>query len=240
LVEISGIRSIGPGTWARGLGIALLVVGLTAGNAPTGKDPVAAVDVSPSPAATSPSLAATGLSPAVSRPSPAVTGPIPAAAVPSTAFRSVRTYTGVAVPVRLRIPAQRIDSRLQRLGLAADGTIAAPTRWPVAGWYERGPRPGQQGPAVIVGHIDSRSGPAVFFRLPLLKRGDLVFVDRKDGSTARFRVTGRRQVAKVRFPAAAVYAPTLQPSLQLITCGGSFDRSLGHYRDNIIVTAVPG
>jgi len=155
-------------------------------------------------------------------------------------FRSVRTYTGVALPVRLRIPSQRINTPLQRLGQAADGTIAAPTEWQVAGWYDEGPRPGQKGPAVIVGHIDSRSGPAVFFRLPDLKRGDAVYVDREDGSTVRFRVTGRRQVAKARFPAKAVYSPTLRSSLLLMTCGGSFDQSAGHYRDNIIITAVPG
>jgi LPXTG-site transpeptidase (sortase) family protein len=155
-------------------------------------------------------------------------------------FRSVRTYTGVAVPVRLRIPSQRINTSLQRLGQEADGTIAAPTEWQVAGWYDEGPRPGQKGPAVIVGHIDSHSGPAVFFRLPELKRGDAVYVDREDGTTVRFRVTGRRQVAKARFPAKAVYSPTLRASLLLITCGGSFDKSVGHYRDNIIVTAVPG
>jgi hypothetical protein len=155
-------------------------------------------------------------------------------------FRSVRSYPEVAAPVRLRIPAQRISTSLQRLGLAADGTIAAPTQWQVAGWYARGPRPGQQGPAVIVGHIDSKTGPAVFYRLPALKPGDVVYVDREDGSTARFRVTGHRQVAKARFPAKTVYSPTLQSSLLLITCGGTFDRSTGHYRDNLIVTAVPG
>jgi hypothetical protein len=171
---------------------------------------------------------------------PASVVPSPTTAGELTPFRSVRTYPQVALPVRLRIPSQRISTPLQRLGLAADGTVAAPTRWQVAGWYERGPRPGQRGPAVIVGHIDSRSGPAVFYRLPALKRGDAVYVDRKDGSTARFRVTGQRQVAKARFPAKAVYAPTLQPALLLMTCGGSFDRASGHYRDNIIVTAVPG
>lgn len=166
--------------------------------------------------------------------------PPPTTAADPESFRSVRTYTGVAVPVRLRIPSQRISTTLQHLGLAADGTIAAPRRWQVAGWYERGPRPGQRGPAVIVGHIDSRYGPAVFYRLPELERGDLVYVDRKDGSTARFRVTGRRQVAKDQFPARAVYSPSLRSSLLLITCSGSFDRSVGHYRDNLIVTAVPG
>jgi len=126
------------------------------------------------------------------------------------------------------------------VGLAADGTIAAPTVWNEAAWYDRGPRPGQQGPAVIVGHVDSRTGPAVFYRLSELRSGDEIFVDRADGSTARFLVTGVRKFPKNAFPAYAVYAPTLQPSLLLITCGGTFNQATGHYRDNIIVTSVPG
>jgi hypothetical protein len=202
-----------PARAIRRIGLALLAVGLTASN------------------------------PVVANPPSVTAGPVPRSATATVAPvppRSVRTYTGVAVPVRLRIPAKNIDTPLRRLGLAADGTIAAPREWQVAGWYDRGPRPGQNGPAVIVGHIDSRAGPAVFFRLPSLRRGAAVYVDRKDGSTVRFRVTGRRQVAKDRFPATAVYSPSLQPSLVLITCGGTFDRSAGHYRDTIIVTAIPG
>jgi hypothetical protein len=165
------------------------------------------------------------------RPGPTVTS------VPS--FRSVRTYAGVAVPVRLRIPAAGVDTGLERLGLAADGTIEPPDRWESAGWYERGPRPGQPGPAVIAGHVDSKSGPAVFFELSRLRDGDAVFVDRADGSTARFQVSGRQQVAKSQFPADLVYSPTLSTVLRLVTCGGTFDARTGHYRDNIIVTAVP-
>lgn len=154
-------------------------------------------------------------------------------------FRSARTYREVAVPVRIRVPAARIDTRLQRVGLAKDGTISPPKGWTEAGWYDQGPRPGQQGPAVIVGHVDSRSGPAVFFRLAELRRGDAVLVERADGTTATFRVTGRRQFPKDAFPAEQVYSPTLRTSLILITCGGAFDSATGHYRDNVIVTAVP-
>lgn len=156
------------------------------------------------------------------------------------AFRSVRTYQGVALPVRLRVPSVGIDTTLDRLGLAADGSIAAPSRWHVAGWYERGPRPGQAGPSVIVGHVDSRSGPAVFFRLADLRAGAAVYVDRADGSSVRFRVTGHLQVPKNRFPAHLVYSPTLAASLRLMTCAGTFDASTGHYRDNIVVSAIPG
>jgi hypothetical protein len=169
--------------------------------------------------------------------SPGRTTPSPG---PEPAFRSVRTYPQVAVPVRLRVPSLGIDTGLQRLGLAADGTIAAPTRWDVAGWYDKGPRPGQPGPAVIVGHVDSRTGPAVFFRLAQASPGAAVLVDRADGSSVHFRVAGRQQVAKSAFPADLVYSPQLATVLRLVTCGGAFDPVTRHYRDNIIVTAVPG
>jgi sortase (surface protein transpeptidase) len=93
---------------------------------------------------------------------------------------------------------------------------------------------------VIAGHVDSRAGPAVFYRLRELRAGAQVYVDRADGSTIRFRVTERRQVAKSAFPADLVYTPTLRPILHLVTCGGAFDAASGHYRDNIVVTAEPG
>jgi hypothetical protein len=169
------------------------------------------------------------------QPSPAA-GPQQPSPVPT--FRSVRTYPAVAEPVRLRIPSIGVRTDLQHVGLARDGTIAPPSRWQTAGWYDRGPRPGQPGPAVIVGHVDSRAGPAVFHRLPGLRPGAAVLVDRRDGTTVEFAVTGSRQVAKSRFPAELVYAPTLETVLRLVTCGGTFDAGTGHYRDNIVVTAV--
>jgi sortase (surface protein transpeptidase) len=92
---------------------------------------------------------------------------------------------------------------------------------------------------VIIGHVDRDHGPAVFFRLAQLDRGDTVLVDRADGSTTTFRVTRRQQVAKTDFPTDQVYAPDLAPSLRLITCGGSFDSGAGSYRDNVIVYATP-
>ncbi len=155
-------------------------------------------------------------------------------------FRSSRTYDAVPAPVRLRIPAVGVDTRLESLGRAADRTIALPSAPGLAGWYAQGPRPGQPGPAVIIGHVDWDHGPAVFHRLSELRQGAAVHVDRADGSTVRFRVTGRKQVAKSRFPTDEVYAPDLAPSLRLITCGGGYDRASRNYRDNVIVFAAPG
>jgi sortase (surface protein transpeptidase) len=153
-------------------------------------------------------------------------------------FRSPRTHPTVALPARLRIPAIGVDTPLMRLGLDADGTVEPPSAWQNAGWYTGSARPGQAGPAVVLGHVDSDSGAAVFYRLSTLRTGDTVDVTRTDGTRVTFRVSGRQQVAKSQFPTDLVYAPTLEPSLRLVTCGGTFDPRSGHYRDNIIVSAV--
>jgi hypothetical protein len=172
----------------------------------------------------------------------------PAATVPPTdravvtaadAFRSVRGYPAVAAPARLRIPALRVDSPLETLGLHPDGSIAVPADPGRAGWFTGGPRPGQAGPAVILGHVDSRTGPGIFAGLAGLRGGAVVRIDRADGSTVTFRVTGITRVAKEAFPTDLVYAPTLHPALRLVTCGGAFDRARGSYRENVIAFAEP-
>jgi sortase (surface protein transpeptidase) len=164
----------------------------------------------------------------------------PASAPPAvSAFRSVRTYNEVALPVRLRIPAIGIDTPVEQIGRQPDGTIEVPKRFDVAGWYNEAARPGQAGPAVVLGHVDSSAGPAVFFRLSALPVGAMVYVDRADATSASFRVTGQTRVPKTAFPTDLVYSPTLQPSLRLVTCGGSFDHHVRSYQDNVIVYAVP-
>ncbi len=153
-------------------------------------------------------------------------------------FRSVRTYDQPAPPVRLWIPAIAVSTRLVRLGRLPDGSLEVPHDWDTAGWYERGPRPGQPGPAVILGHVDSRAGPAVFFRLRALRPPDIVRVGLADGRILVFRVQRVRRYPKDRFPAEAVYFPTLNRELRLITCGGEFDYASRNYRDNIVVYAT--
>ena len=174
-------------------------------------------------------------------PPPAIPSPAtPAASQPplvADGFRSARTYDAVAPPARLRIPALRVDSPLDTLDRQPDGAVAVPGRPEVAGWFGGGPRPGQPGPAVILGHVDSRTGPGVFAGLASVRRGALVRVDRADGTSATFRVRSVSRVPKDRFPTDLVYAPTLDPTLRLVTCGGSFDRSRGSYWDNVIAYA---
>lgn len=162
-----------------------------------------------------------------------------AATSPVQAFRSVRSYAEVAEPVRVRIPAIGVDSALVRLGRAPDLSIEVPADYQTAGWFAGGPRPGEPGPAVLLGHVDSKAGPGVFYGLVRLAAGADVLVDRADGSTVGFRVRSTLRVSKTAFPTDLVYAPTLEPALRLVTCGGSFDQAEGSYLDNVIVYADP-
>lgn len=192
------------------LGALLVVAVLAAGCAAAPAAPPPAVPAS-APSSTT-STAATG------------PGPLPAAA-------DVR-------PVRLRIPAIGVDApALVPLGLGADHQLEAPARFEDVGWYAAGPVPGDPGPAVIAAHVDSRSGPAPFFRLRDLRDGDEVFVARSDGRETRFVVDTVQRYPKNAFPTGAVYGPAPGSALRLITCGGSFDAAKRSYRDNIVVYA---
>lgn len=153
------------------------------------------------------------------------------------AYRSVREPVAVAEPTHIAIPAIDVRSDLERLDRDSDGAITVPATWDAAGWYAPGVRPGQRGPAVILGHVDSQDGPAVFYRLRDLEHGDEVTVTRRDGSRVTFVVDRIERHAKTRFPTDDVYLPTAAPTLRLVTCGGTFDRDNGHYRDNLVVFA---
>jgi hypothetical protein len=153
-------------------------------------------------------------------------------------FRSVGSAPPVSPPARVQVPSIGVDATVAPVGTAPDGTVEVPKRWEQVGWFRDGPSPGEPGPAVLLGHVDSKSGPAVFYRLRALAPGAPVVVQRSDGSVVRFRVTRVARYPKRRFPTADVYLPTLRPELRLVTCGGSFDFRTGHYVDNVIAYAV--
>ena len=145
-----------------------------------------------------------------------------------------------SLPVSVRIPAIGVDSKLLHLGLNTDGTMQVPSIRTSAGqaaWYKYSATPGQIGSSVLEGHVDSDQGPAVFFRLGALHRGDTIEVKLSDGVTAIFRVTGVREYAKSRFPAKTIYGATDFAALRLITCGGAFDYATGHYLGATVVFA---
>lgn len=142
-----------------------------------------------------------------------------------------------ADPVRIRIPAIGVDAPVQPLTVQ-NGVLPPPDTNDGTGWWRDGPEPGERGPAVIAGHLDSKRGPAVFFRLTDLSSGVQIFVDRADGTTAVFAAQRIERYDKNTFPTDAVYGDTPDPQLRLVTCGGEFDRKHRRYRDNIIVFAI--
>jgi hypothetical protein len=175
-------------------------------------------------------------------------GPRPGVDVPATppqapgfevaeAPRQVTVPGPASPPVRLTIPAIRVATPLVRLGRERDGSMQVPTDFARAGWFAEGPTPGQVGPAVIAGHVDSKTGPAVFYRLRELRPGDTVQVERADGARLRFVVEQARSFPKATFPTAEVFGPAPWAALRLVTCGGDFDRAAGSYRDNLVVFA---
>jgi Sortase domain len=145
-----------------------------------------------------------------------------------------------SLPISVEIPAIGVRSKLLRLGVNADGTMQVPsltTSADEAAWYKYSATPGQIGASVIEGHVDSHHGPAVFFRLGALHRGDIIDVTLADGVTAIFRVTGVREYTKSKFPARMIYGAADYAALRLITCGGSFDPATGHYLSSTVVFA---
>ena len=148
-----------------------------------------------------------------------------------------------SLPVRIDIPAIDVHSKLRLVGLNRNGTLQVP---PLndgaitneAAWYKYSPTPGEVGPSIIEGHIDSAAdGPSVFYRLGALRPGDRIEVTLKDGVVATFRVDGAREYLKSGFPTKTVYGGIRYPGLRLITCGGNFDFSTGHYLSNVVVFA---
>jgi LPXTG-site transpeptidase (sortase) family protein len=123
------------------------------------------------------------------------------------------------------------------LSLNADETLEVPEDYDDTGWWKDGPEPGERGAAVIAGHVDSRTGPAVFYRLHELRAGDEIRVHRTDGTRARFVVRRLERHPKDDFPTHRVYDRTREPTLRLVTCSGDFDVATGHYLDNTIVFA---
>ncbi len=148
------------------------------------------------------------------------------------------TSAHVSGPVSLTIPSIGVRTRLIRLGITKSGALQVPGSTTVAGWYTGSPRPGAIGSSVIAGHVDSLSGPAVFYRLHLLHPHNLIYVRQKDGRLAVFRVNSVHQYTKRAFPTVRVYGPAPTPQLRLITCGGTFDVQTGHYLSNIVVYAT--
>jgi hypothetical protein len=218
-----------------------------------GPDPVSSPP--PSALATASPVPVASLAPP---PAPAVPPPAPAVSPPTTApptrapvpVRSPATRPEVrrwfdssaplapSPPVRVEIAGVGVSAPVGPLGLNADGSLEVPGDFARAGWYTGRPTPGEAGPAVIVAHRASRRGPGAFWRLPEMQPGQEIVITRADGRRVLFTVDRVEQHRKDAFPTQAVYGPTAETELRLITCGGPFEPALGdHYRDNVIVFA---
>ena len=186
-----------------------------------GQDPIAATDTGPTP-------------------DPATTPTTPAPPVPPVPDVAPVTDLGpllaASAPVAIDIPSINVHSTaLVPLSVGADGVLPAPTDYQAPGWYTGGPTPGQLGPAIIAGHVDGPDGPAIFYRLGELTAGAEVTITRQDGTIARFVIDSIASYPKAEFPTSVVYGNTTnRAELRLITCGGKFDRTTGHYVNNVI------
>lgn len=215
---------IGAGLWLAGTG----------SNAQQEATPTVAQVVTPNPTmppvpsiATSSAINAT---PAASPSPTAVPTPRP---VPTLGIAQAKSAP--AKPVRLVIPKLGINAAVVSVGLAANGDMAAPSTWETVGWYNRGPLPGEAGNAVIDGHLDSYTGPAVFWHLRELKPGDSIQLKAADGATLRFVVTGSQSFDVNSFPSRQIFGPASVPQLNLITCNGSWDQNQGQYNQRLVV-----
>ncbi|WP_055604009.1 class F sortase [Streptomyces aureus] len=139
---------------------------------------------------------------------------------------------------RIKIPAIQVAAPIMDVGLDPDGWVAAPPPQDanLAGWYQNGISPGQRGTAVVVGHVDNAQGPAVFYGLGSLEKGQHIEVERYDGRIAVFEIYGLEVYSKDNFPGVQVYADTGMPELRVITCGGGYTRARG-YDGNVVVYA---
>ncbi len=173
-------------------------------------------------------------------PSPTASAVRPGGTRPSTSDPTRSPILPAAQPTRLSIPAIGVDSDVHGLGLNPDRTVQVPPLGPEswAGWYRYSPAPGQLGPSILLGHIDSaRYGPGVFYKLGALRPRDTVSISRADHTVAVFQVERVVRYPKAHFPTAEVYGNTDHAALRLITCGGRFDPSVNSYEDNIVAYA---
>jgi LPXTG-site transpeptidase (sortase) family protein len=174
---------------------------------------------------------------------------LPAAAAPLVVVQSATTkvtvpkpiepvtpiYATASEPTHIHIPRLHLDAPIQATGQKSDGTLEVPKATDTVGWYKNSPTPGELGPAVIAGHVDSTSGPAVFWRLGELQVGDTFEINRADGSLITFKVDAIKQYSQDNLPADEVYGDIDYAGIRLITCSGTFNRQTHHYTDNTVV-----
>lgn len=158
--------------------------------------------------------------------------------VPATFQENANKGLTRSEPTQVSVPSVEINYPVKPVGKLADGTMEVPPLFePVTGWYKFSPTPGETGPSIIVGHVDTYKGPSVFYRLKDLQPGALINVTRADGKVVTFKVDALKQFEQANFPTAEVYGNLDYSGLRLITCGGTFNTATGHYTENTVVFA---
>jgi hypothetical protein len=143
-----------------------------------------------------------------------------------------------SIPSTIFIDRINLEASIVQVGLLADGSIETPDLFSgTVGWYNNGPTPGEIGPAVLIGHVDTYKGPSVFWNLSKLAAGDIVRITRDDGQTVMFRVSSIVSYSQDEFNTDAVYGNTNYAGLRIITCGGRFNYITGRYSHNTVVFA---
>ena len=222
-----------PRTAARVAPAVALVVSLTVALTGCGTAAPGSGTASPATGAATDTAASTPSGEVPPLPDPVAPAPVPEIAMTG----ALAAAPAGAAPTLLELPALGLARVPIPLGLDAAGALEVPADAADVGWYVHSAEPGAPGPAVVAGHVDSRDGPGVFWRLREVQPGDEVRLARADGRVAVFRVDRVEQHPKDAFPTGAVYGPTSGAELRLITCGGEFDRASSHYRDNVVVFA---
>jgi sortase (surface protein transpeptidase) len=144
-----------------------------------------------------------------------------------------------SIPQQIRIPSIGVNASIVSVGLNQQGAIAMPDSVDVGAWYNGSPTPGELGPAIIAGHVDNYyKGVGAFFRLRETQVGDMIYIDRADGTTATFKVADIKQVPQANFPTQEVFGNINYAGLRVITCGGAFNNQTYEYEDNIVVFGI--
>jgi len=220
----------------------------TASAAPTATSAVAAA-VSPTVAVPPTTASATATSAAAPTAAPAPPTAVPTARIVPTATvaptptvvppaaPTVAAVPRAGQPVRIQIPAIKVDAAIEYVGLTAEGNMDTPKNYDNTAWYEPGARPGDVGNAAIAGHVDSKTGKAVFWDLAKLKPGDEIFVVGDDGATRRFVVASLDSYGRTDAPLQQIFGPTSARHLNVITCDSTTPFTNGHYASNVVVYA---
>ncbi|UOQ49840.1 class F sortase [Gracilibacillus caseinilyticus] len=141
------------------------------------------------------------------------------------------------IPAAISIPAIDVSAAIEHVGKLSNGQMGVPEQDENVGWYEFGAKPGEQGSAVMAGHVDNKTGPAVFYHLEDMKEGDKIHITNVEGEQLTFEVYQTKSYPKDEAPISEVFGYTAARTLKLITCTGEFLDNVGTHENRLVVSA---